>query len=119
MSDHKHPADPARVAAAREGALSGREAREVSEQLGVISEPVRVRILSALLAADQICVGDIALALDLSEDAVSYGLRVLRANGLVTRERRGRMVYYRLAGGPERTPLTEALKSVERLGRLP
>ena len=47
------------------------------------------------MSADELCVGDLALALDLSEDAVSYGLRILRASGLVERRAEGRTAYYR------------------------
>lgn len=36
---------------------------------------------------------------DASEDAVGYGLRVLRTAGLVSRRKQGRVVYYRLAQG--------------------
>lgn len=115
MADEKHPVDPERVAAANEQALSDESARELSVLLAVMSEPVRARILSALLVADEICVGDIALALDLSQDAVSYGLRVLRAHGLVEPQRRGRMIYYRLADGPRRAPLVKALEHVQKL----
>ena len=32
-----------------------------------------MRILTALLAAEELCVGDLALALEVNEDAVSYG----------------------------------------------
>jgi DNA-binding transcriptional ArsR family regulator len=47
-----------------------------------------------------------AHALDLTEDAVGYGLRLLRTAGLVSRRKDGRVVYYRLADGfPE--PLRE------------
>jgi ArsR family transcriptional regulator, lead/cadmium/zinc/bismuth-responsive transcriptional repressor len=50
-----------------------------------------MRILTALLAAKELCVGDLALALGVNEDAVSYGLRVLRRHGLVQRRAAGRM----------------------------
>lgn len=58
-----------------------------------------MRLLFALDAAEELCVGDLALALNASEDAVGYGLRMLRTAGLVTRRKDGRIVFYRLAQG--------------------
>ena len=57
----------------------------------------RSRILFALVAVKRLCVGDLALALGVSEDAVSYGLKLLRTAGLVTFRKQGRIVYYSLA----------------------
>lgn len=74
--------------------------------LSLIADPTRARLLYALDVVEEMCVGDLAIALSVSEDAVSYGLRVLRTAGLVTRRKQGRVVYYRLAEGfPE--PLRE------------
>ena len=54
----------------------------------------------------ELCVGDLALALEVSEDAVTYALRILRTAGLVQNRRDGRMIFYRLADNfPE--PLLE------------
>lgn len=64
-----------------------------------MADPTRARLLYALDIVDELCVGDLALALDISEDAASYGLRVLRTAGLVTRRKEGRMAFYRLAEG--------------------
>jgi DNA-binding transcriptional ArsR family regulator len=65
--------------------------------LSLIAGPTRLRLLFALDVAEELCVGDLALALDASEDSVGYGLRVLRTAGLVSRRKQGRTVYYRLA----------------------
>ena len=115
MADHDHPVDPDRVQRARSAQLTHAEAEDFSALLGVIGEPARARILTALLVADEMCVGDIAMALDLTEDAVSYGLRILRQRGLVERRAAGRLGYYRVVDGPRRQQLLAAL---ERLGEL-
>ena len=117
MTDHKHPVDPERVDRARRAQLTRAEAEEFSALLGVIGEPVRARILSALLAADELCVGDLAMALDVSEDAVSYGVRILRERGLVDRRAAGRLGYYRVVDGPRREPLLTALQRLGELSR--
>ncbi len=111
--------DPDRVQRARSGQLSHAEAEEFSALLGVIGEPARARILTALLVADEMCVGDIAMALDLTEDAVSYGLRILRQRGLVERRAVGRLGYYRAVDEPLRQPLLAALERLGELARAP
>jgi DNA-binding transcriptional ArsR family regulator len=119
LADHKHPVDPERVQRARRAQLTRAEAEELSALLGIIGEPVRSRILSALLAGEEMCVGDLAMALDLSEDAVSYGLRILRRRGLVERRAAGRLGYYRVVDGPQREPLLSALERLAELARAP
>ncbi|HEX2177042.1 MAG TPA: metalloregulator ArsR/SmtB family transcription factor [Nocardioidaceae bacterium] len=104
--EHRHPVDPDSVAAARARLPSDDDAVRMTSVLTLMADPTRARLLYALDVAEELCVGDLALALDASEDAVGYGLRVLRTAGLVSRRKQGRVVYYRLAEGfPE--PLRE------------
>lgn len=112
-----HPVDPERVAAARTRLLDADEANRLAGLLGLLADPVRARILHALDLVDELCVGDISLALSATEDAVGYGLRVLRTAGLVSTRKCGRVVFYRLADGfPE--PLRQhCLGSLVELSR--
>jgi DNA-binding transcriptional ArsR family regulator len=114
---HKHPVDPERVAVARSGQLSAEQARQLGMLLSVVGDPIRARILTALLAAGELCVGDLALALKVDEDAVSYGLRVLRRQGFVQRRAAGRMGFYRLTNGRTRSALIGALQHLNELAR--
>ncbi len=98
-STHEHPVNSERVAAARAGELSVTDAGRLAGLLGLLADPVRSRILFALVTAEELCVGDLALALDVTEDQVSYGLKMLRMAGLVTFHREGRMICYRLSDG--------------------
>lgn len=104
--DHDHPVDPKRVAKARARLLSADDASRLASLLSLLADPVRSRIMYALDLVEELCVGDLALALDANEDAVTYGLRILRTAGLVANRREGRVIYYRLADNfPE--PLLE------------
>lgn len=109
MSDprtHAHPVDPERVAHARGRLPSRDEAAQLTSVLSLMADPTRARVLFALDMVEELCVGDLALALETSEDAVGYALRLLRTAGLVINRKQGRVVYYRLADGfPE--PLRE------------
>jgi len=103
---HEHPVDGERVARARERLLSADEASRLASLLSLLADPVRSRILYALDLVEELCVGDLALALEVSEDAVTYALRILRTAGLVQNRRDGRVIFYRLADNfPE--PLLE------------
>ena len=62
-----------------------------------LGDPYRLTILTTLASADEVCVCDFTAALPLNQPTVSHHLRVLRDEGLVTSERRGTWVYYRLA----------------------
>jgi ArsR family transcriptional regulator, lead/cadmium/zinc/bismuth-responsive transcriptional repressor len=94
-----HPVDDRSVARARASVLVESEAKRLSDLLGLLADPVRVRVLFALVPVDELCVGDLALVLDISLDQSSYALKLLRAAGLVQSRRAGRVIYYRLADG--------------------
>ena len=87
--------------------------------LSLLADPTRARVLYALDVVEELCVGDMALALEATEDAVSYALRLLRTAGFVTSRKDGRVVFYRLADGfPE--PLREhCLRQLIELSRKP
>jgi DNA-binding transcriptional ArsR family regulator len=98
-TSHSHPVDAGGVAQARSAVLGLAEAERLSTLLDLLADPVRVRMLFALVAVEELCVGDLALSLDISMDQSSYGLKLLRGAGLVASRRAGRVIYYRLADG--------------------
>ena len=117
MPDHSHPVDPDRVAAARARLIDAEEAARLAGLLGLLADPVRARVLYALDIVDELCVGDIALALSATEDSVGYALRVLRTAGLVSTRKQGRVVYYRLSEGFPDPLRQHCLRSLVELSR--
>jgi DNA-binding transcriptional ArsR family regulator len=98
MTDaHAHPIDPDRVAHARGRLPSLDDATRLTGLLSLIADPIRLRILYALDITEELCVGDLALALGANEDQVTYALRLLRTAGLVVTRKEGRVVFNRLA----------------------
>ncbi len=61
-----------------------------------LSDETRFKLIYALWR-EELCVCDLALALDLPIAAVSYHLRYLRSLRLVKAEKKGKMVFYKLA----------------------
>src|ERR1700727_2688435 len=77
-----------------------------------LADPHRLTMLATLARADdEVCVCDFTAALPLNQPTVSHHLKILRDAGLVTWERRGTWVYYRLAANAKER-VNEALQSL-------
>src|ERR1700722_18143883 len=91
------------------------DATDRTEQAGLfkaLADPHRLTMLATLARAeDEVCVCDFTSALPLNQPTVSHHLKILRDTGLVTWERRGTWVYYRLAADA-RARLSAALGSL-------
>lgn len=76
--------------------LTRAEALELSQTLRVIADPTRLQLLSMMHGSEskEACVTDLAEALDLSAATISHHLSLMHDGGLLTRERRGRQVWY-------------------------
>lgn len=88
--------DTERVAATRQRLIDSDDAADLAAVFRLLGDPKRIRILSALLEAGELCVCDLAAATDVTETAVSQAMRLLRTAGIVRQRRDGRTVYYRL-----------------------
>lgn len=63
----------------------------------LLSDPTRLRSVVLLRAERSLCVCELTHALELSQPKISRHLAMLREGGLVTDERRGQWVHYRLS----------------------
>jgi len=71
-------------------------AQPVSSLLKVLADPTRLRIL-ALVEREELRVGELSAALDMSQSRVSNHLRVLRESGLLEERSQGTSTWLRLA----------------------
>lgn len=69
----------------------------LAERFKLLADVSRLRIVYALLETGELCVGDLATAVGMSESATSHQLRQLRLAGLVRSRKQGREVRYRVA----------------------
>jgi DNA-binding transcriptional ArsR family regulator len=71
-------------------------AQLLAERAKALSDPTRLTLAAALEATDELCVCDLAWVSERAENLVSHHLRALRATGLVTSRRDGKMAMYSL-----------------------
>jgi ArsR family transcriptional regulator len=73
-------------------------ATHVAGTLKALGDPLRLRMLSLIATSPtgEACVGDLATVAEVSQPTVSHHLRLLKDVGLLTSERRGTWVYYRV-----------------------
>ncbi|MEJ1933854.1 metalloregulator ArsR/SmtB family transcription factor [Nostoc sp. NIES-2111] len=76
--------------------LSPDKAQQMAEIFGILADPNRLRLISALFSSE-LCVCDLAALTKMTESAVSHQLRLLKAMRLVSYRREGKNVYYSLA----------------------
>jgi len=89
--------------------------RETLEQIADLfkgfADPTRVHILS-LLQQQELCVTDIAEAVEISQSAISHQLRILKQMHLIKYRREGKNILYSLADDHVRTILEMGLEHV-------
>jgi len=78
--------------------LTVQAAVELAAMFKALSDPVRLRLLSLVAshAGGEACVCDISAGFEVSQPTISHHLKVLREAGLLSSQRRGSWVYYRI-----------------------
>ena len=76
-------------------------AGDLARMFKALGDPVRLRLLSIVAShpGGEACVCDLAADFDLTQPTISHHLKVLREAGLLSCERRGTWVYYRVEPG--------------------
>ncbi len=85
---------------------------DLSELFRIFGDSTRIKILYALFD-DELCVGDIAAILNLSQSSVSHQLRILKDNKLVRFRREGKSIFYALDDDHVRSILQLGMEHVE------
>lgn len=85
--------------------------KQIADLFKAFGDPTRVHILS-LLAQEELCVTDIAQAVDISQSAISHQLRILKQMSLIKYRRDGKNLLYSLADDHVHTILHTGLEHV-------
>lgn len=88
------------------------ELYDLAELFKVFGDSTRIRILYVLFEAE-VCVCDMAEALNMTQSAISHQLKILKQNKLVNARREGKQVYYSLADGHVRTIIAQGREHIE------
>ena len=78
--------------------LTSAQAVELSTLFKAMGDPVRLRLVSLIASHEggEACVCDLTDGFDVKGPTISHHLKVLREAGLISGERRGTWVYYRV-----------------------
>jgi ArsR family transcriptional regulator len=79
-----------------EHALGERDAEELAQVFAALGDPVRLRLLSIVAAAGEVCSCNLEGPLAKSQPTVSHHTRVLAEAGLIEGEKRGRWTWWHL-----------------------
>lgn len=85
---------------------------DLAELFKVFGDSTRIRILFVLFEAE-VCVCDLAQALNMTQSAISHQLRILKQNKLVKSRREGKSIFYSLADGHVRTIIAQGREHIE------
>lgn len=84
---------------------------DLAELFKVFGDSTRMRILFVLFEAE-VCVCDLAEALNMTVSAISHQLRILKQSKLVKSEKIGRSVFYALADDHVRSIVEQGMEHV-------
>jgi ArsR family transcriptional regulator len=78
--------------------LTSDQAVDLARVFKAMGDPVRLRLLSLIASYEggEACVCDLSDVFELTGPTISHHLKVLREAGLITGDRRGTWIYYRV-----------------------
>ena len=88
------------------------ELYDLAELFKVFGDSTRIRILYVLFEAE-VCVCDLAAALNMTQSAISHQLKILKQNRLIKSRREGKSVFYSLADDHVRAIIAQGQEHIE------
>ena len=79
--------------------ISVDEAGELAHLLAAMADPIRLRLLSIVAAAGEVCSCDLEAPLGRSQPTISHHTKVLADAGLIVGDKRGRWTWWRVDPG--------------------
>ena len=87
---------------------------DLAELFKVFGDSTRIRILFVLFEAE-VCVCDLAEALNMTQSAISHQLAILKRSKLVKSRRDGKSAFYSLADNHVRTIISQGMEHIGEL----
>src|SRR5262245_3678906 len=76
--------------------LSEADAEDLAKMFGALADPVRLRLLSLIAEAGEICSCDLLEPLGKSQPTISHHTKALAEAGLIEGEKQGRWIWWRV-----------------------
>ena len=89
--------------------LSEADAEDLARVFAALADPVRLRLLSLIADAGEVCSCDLEIPLGKSQPTISHHTKALADAGLLTGEKRGRWMMWKVV--PERLAALRAALS--------
>ena len=87
---------PAKACLQERALISSEQALSLESLFGVLANDTRLRLIHEIARHDEVCVSDLADALEMKPQAVSNQLQRLLDKGIVATRRDGNNVFYRI-----------------------
>ncbi len=84
---------------------------DLAELFKVFGDSTRIRILFVLFESE-VCVCDLAEALNMTQSAISHQLRILKQSKLVKARRDGKSIFYSLADEHVRSIINQGMEHI-------
>ena len=84
---------------------------DLAELFKIFGDSTRIRILFVLFESE-LCVCDLAEALNMTQSAISHQLRILKQNKLIKNRRDGKQVFYSLADDHVQTIIGQGMEHI-------
>jgi len=76
--------------------ITTEQAGELEDLFKILANDTRLRLLHTLARVEEMCVCDLAAAVEMTPQAISNQLQRLADRGIVATRRSGNMIYYRI-----------------------
>jgi ArsR family transcriptional regulator len=79
--------------------LDESQAKDLARAFAALADPVRLRLLSLIAEAGEVCSCDLLEALGKAQPTISHHTKILAEAQLITGDKRGRWVWWRVEHG--------------------
>ena len=108
---YEHEHHPEVTALVQEKMPSEEQMYKLAELYKLFGDSTRVRILCAL-SEKELCVCQIAMALKMTQSAISHQLKILKQGDLIKSHREGKSIIYSLADDHVRTIISQGIDHI-------
>lgn len=96
VAKSKQSCCPVHVTLPEQEPITANQAFELEDLFKILANDTRLRLLHTLARVEEMCVCDLAMAVEMTPQAISNQLQRLSDRGIVATRRSGNMIYYRV-----------------------